>query len=856
MYRMNETTHTGKSYASHLLAAAFAALLVSNVNAQTPAPASSDQTVKMDSMVTIGSRFNDRTATDSVAPIDIFTTDDIQNNGYTELGQLLSVLVPSINFPRSANTDGTDSIRPATLRALGPGETLVLLDGKRYHTSALVNLNGSIGRGDAAVDLNTIPTFALAGAEVLRDGAAAQYGSDAIAGVINLNLRRDVGFSTTTEVGKMYMGDGATVYGAAHYGVKPDASSYFGATLYFKDSGYTNRAGPDLRQQYYGTNATTGALVAGGTTANVINGNPDSREASFNRGQIIFGDPTSYSRGFFGDFEKKISDNVTFYVTGGANHRLSYSFASWRRADDTTDIVAIYPNGFQPQINPHVTDYDLTAGFKGSLGDGWNFDLSQVYGMSLVRYYTINSLNVSYGLNTPTRFYDGSMEFDQYTSNFDVTKQWNVAFLSSPLKTAFGAEFRAETYTIQQGDPASYANGGATILYGPSTGGTPAFGAQGFPGFQPTDVTNASRNNMAGYADVENQVTSKLDIDLAARAEHYSDAGSTGTGKIGAIYKLNNWLNFRSSFSNGFRAPELQQEYFTTTSSVILTVNGVSGPYMVKTFRVNDPAAVALGATPLTPERSTNVSAGFTANPIDNFTASVDAYNILVTNRIVLSANFATTSVANFLTTQGYSGIEGGRYFTNGLDTRTQGVDFTTSYGLKLKTGDKITFYGSYNYNDTVVTYAKSTPANVLALTSNQPIFDRQNILRWERSTPMNKAVLSQTYDWGKKFSFLLREDWYGKVLQPGSASPVTAPAIIGFQSTDQWLNAKWLFDAEVSWHYNKSITIAVGANNFLNTFPTKLDSYNNTSGQSQYSSFSPFGFDGGYYYGRVNIKF
>ena len=856
MNRMNETTHTGKSYASHLLAAAFAALLVSTVNAQTPAPASSDQTVKMDTMVTIGSRFNDRTATDSVAPIDIFTTDDIQNNGYTELGQLLSVLVPSINFPRSANTDGTDSIRPATLRALGPGETLVLLDGKRYHTSALINLNGSIGRGDAAVDLNTIPTFALAGAEVLRDGAAAQYGSDAIAGVINLHLRRDVGFSTTTEVGKMFMGDGATVYGSAHYGVKPDADTYFGATLYFKNSGYTNRSGPDLRQQYYGTNATTGALVAGGTTANVINGVADGREASFNRGQVIFGDPTSYSRGLFGNFEKKISDSLSFYASGGVNHRLSYSFASWRRADDTTDIVALYPNGFQPQINPHVTDYDFSAGFKGTLGDGWNFDVSQVFGSSLVRYYTINSLNVSYGLNSPRRFYDGSMEFDQYTTNLDLTKQWNVAGLSSPLKTAIGGEFRSESYAIRQGDPASYANGGSTILYGPSTGGTPAFGAQGFPGFQPTDVTNASRNNVAAYVDVENQVTPKLDIDVAARIERYSDAGSTETGKIAAIYKLTNWLNFRSSVSNGFRAPELQQEYFTTTSSVILTVNGVSGPYMVKTFRVSDPAASALGSTPLTPERSTNVSAGFTANPTENFTASIDAYNILVTNRIVLSANFATTSVASFLTGLGYSGIEGGRYFTNGLDTRTQGFDFTTSYGLKLKSGDKITFYGSYNYNDTVITYAKSTPANVLALTSNQPIFDRQNILRWERSTPMNKAVISQTYDWGKKFSFLLREDWYGKVLQPGSASPVTAPAIIGFQATDQWLNAKWLFDAEVSWHYNKSITIAVGANNLLNTFPTKLDPYNNTSGLSQYSSFSPFGFDGGYYYGRVNIKF
>ena len=853
---MNVTPNTWRSLTPKLLkTAALAALITTSLNAQTTAPASSDQTVKMDTMVTLGSRFNDRTVTDAIAPIDVFTSEDLNNNGYTELGQLLSVLVPSIDFPRSANTDGTDTIRPATLRGLGPAETLLLLNGKRYHTSALVNLNGSVGRGDAAVDLNTIPSFALNGAEVLRDGAAAQYGSDAIAGVINLRLRHDVGFSTTTEVGQFFAGDGATVYGAANYGVKLSPGGFFNVPLYFKDSGNTNRSGPDLRQQYYGTNAT-GALIAAGTTANVINGTPNPLEATFNRNQVIFGDPISHSRGIFANFEMPVTSNLTFYANGGANHRLSYSYASWRRAADATDVRAIYPNGFQPQINPHVTDYDLTTGIKGSIGDGWNFDLSQVMGASIVRYFTINSVNVTYGKNSQTRFYDGAMEFDQYTSNFDLSKQWNVAGLSAPVKTAVGAEYRKETYNITQGDSASWDNGGVLVLDGPSIGSVPAYGAQGFPGFRPTDNTNASRNNVAGYFDIENQLTSRLGIDIAGRAEKYSDAGSTATGKVGAIYKLTNWLNFRSSISNGFRAPELQQEYFTTTSSVILTVNGVSGPYEVKTFRVNDAAAVALGSKRLVPENSTNFSAGFTATPSENLTASFDYYNICITNRIVLSANFATTSVASFLSGLGYSGTEGGRYFTNGLDTRTQGLDFTTSYALKFKTGDSMTFTGAYNYNDTVVTYTKATPANVLTLTSNQPIFDRQNVLRFERGTPMNKAVLSQTYNWGKQFSFLLREDWYGKVLSAGSASPVTAPAIIGFQATDQWLNPKWLFDAQASWHINKRITLAVGANNFLNTYPSKLSAANNTTGLTQYSSFSPFGFDGGYYYGRVDVKF
>jgi len=809
--------------------------------------------VKLETFVTLGSRFKDRTVAESPVPIDIVTSDDLHNNGYTELAQNLSVIIPSLDFPRPANTDGTDTVRPATLRGLGPGETLVLLNGKRFHQSALVNLNGSVGKGDAAVDLNSIPSFALGGAEVLRDGAAAQYGSDAIAGIINLHLRQDTGFSTEATVGQFYAGDGATISGSGNYGIALKQGGFVNVTATFRDSGYTDRSGPDLRQQYFGTNATTGKLVAPASTSLAVNGVADSRE-TFDLHDSRFGDPVSHSRGLFFNAELPLGGGIDFYAFGGVNTRHSFSYASWRRPADSTNVRAIYPNGFQPQINPHVQDASLTAGLSGVLA-GWKWDLSETYGQNNLFYYTVNSVNVSYGTASPTRFYDGELSFRQATTNLDLTREFETG-LSAPLKTAVGLEYRHDNYVIKQGDTASWANGGITVLDGPSTGSTPSFGAQGFPGFRPVDATDSSRENIAGYVDVENQVTKRLNLDVAGRAEHYSDAGSTETGKLSALYKLTDWLNARASFSNGFRAPQLQQEYFTTTSSVILTVNGVTGPYDVKTFQVNSPAAVALGATPLKPEQSTNFSGGFSATPLPGLTASVDYYNIGITNRIVLSSSFATTSVANYLTTQGYPGIEGGRYFTNGIDTRTQGVDVTTSYDLKLRNGDKLTLTGGFNYNDTTVTYAKSTPAKVLSLTTNQPIFDRQAILRFERGTPLDKFAFSANYDLGKRFSFLVRETWYGKVLSAGAWTTANPAATPGAVATDQWLGAKWLTDVELAWHLTHNLTVAVGANNVFNVYPDKFDAANNTTGLSQYSSFSPFGFNGGFWYTRVSARF
>ena len=729
------------------------------------------------------------------------------------------------------------------MRGLSPDQTLVLLNGKRFHASALVNLNGSVGRGSAAVDLNAVPSFALDGAEVLRDGAAAQYGSDAIAGVINLPLRRDLGYSLTSTGGQFYNHDGATFGVSANYGEKlGDKGGFVNVTGYFKNRGYTGRSGPDLRQQYFGTNAA-GALVAPGTTIGVINGTPDPREATFNRSKVIFGDPVAHERGFFLNSELPLSNGLLAYAFGGMSRRESRSFASWRRPADSTDVRAIYPDGFQPQINPHVGDASLTGGVKGDLG-GWKWDFSDTWGRNQIDYYTINSVNVTYGAASQTRFYDGLLGFQQNTANFDLTGQIDAG-LPSALKTAAGLEYRWDNYWIKQGDHASWDNGGQLVLDGPSKGTVPAYGAQGFPGFRPTDETNMTRSNVAGYVDVETQITKKWMIDAAGRAEHYSDSGDTVTGKIATRYEVTPWLAARASFSNGFRAPALQQATFTTTSSVILTVNGLTGPYQVKTFQIADPAAVALGATPLKPEKSTNFSGGFTFTPFKGFAASVDYYNIAIHDKIVLSSNFATTSVANFLTAQGYPGLEGGRYFTNAVNSRTQGLDVTAHYALRLANSDHLALTAGFNYNDTVVTYIKGTPANVLTLTGGTPIFDRQSTLRYERGVPLDKGNFSVTYNLGKRFTFLVRENWYGKVLSAGTTA-----------ATDQYLAAKFVTDAEVAWHIRPELSIALGANNVFNTYPDKFNAANNTSGLAQYSSFSPFGFNGGFYYSRLNYKF
>ncbi len=807
----------------------------SGTNAST---ASADQPVKLDAFVSTGTRFNDRTVTTSAVPIDVLVGADVRENGYTEIGQVLQEQIPSLDFPRPTITDGTDHVRPASLRGLSPDETLVLVNGKRRHTSALVNLNGSVGRGSSAVDLNAFPPASIGSIEVLRDGAAAQYGSDAIAGVINLLLRKDIGAELSTTVGQNDASDGAIVETAFNGGVPLGDGGFLNATAFYRSRGLTNRAGLDARQQYFGRDPVTGAPVAIGSVANVYNGTPDPREASFNRRDSIQGDPFIHEGGIFLNSEVPLGNGLKAYAFGGYTYRDGTSAANWRQPGNSNNVRSIYPNGFLPLINAKIIDGSISAGVDGRF-DAWDWSLSETAGLSQIRYYTKNSVNASYGAASPTNFYDGNLQFEQATTNFDFSRPFDIG-LSAPLKVAAGAEYRYEDYQIKPGDVASWGNGGQLVLDGPAAGTQPAFGAQGFPGFRPTDATDKSRGNIAGYIEGDNQLTQQWDLDLAVRAEHYQVAGSTVDGKIATRYELLSWLAARASANTGFRAPSLAQSYFTTTSTNF--INGL--PYDIKTFQVTDPAARLLGATDLKPEKSVNYSGGFTLQPIEHLTATIDYYYIKIDDRVVLSSNF-TNNIATFLSSQGFPGIGGGRYFTNAVDTRTQGADVTARYNWKFANGDRLNLTGAFNYNQTRVTYIKPTPANVLAVTNGTPIFDRQSQLRFEQGTPRQTYTMGATYDLRKMFTFTAREVRYGSVLSPGTTAP-----------TDQWLGAKWLTDIEVAYHWNTRLTFAIGANNVFDVYPDKNNAANNTSGINEYSSFSPFGFNGGFYYTRATFKF
>lgn len=810
-----------------------------------PDQPASDEVVPLDQFVTLGSRFNNRTPTNSPVPVDVITGEDLhQGGGYTDLTQLLATVDAGIDFPHPTNQDGYDSARAAAFGGLAPDQTLVLLNGKRLHTSADVHANGSIGLAGSQVDLDAIPAFALAGAEILRDGASAQYGSDAIAGVVDFRLRQDLGYSFTTTVGEYENHDGATVSGSANYGARLGATTGFiNVTAYFKNAGYTNRSGYDLRQQYFGTSATTGALVAPGTTAGQIVGIPDPREATIPRHDSIIGDPSDHSKGVFLNFALPLNQTVELYSFGGFNRRLSTAYASWRRPADDNTLRTIYPNGFQAQILPHLQDLTMTFGARGALG-GWKWDLSETYGSSQIRYYSNNSANVSFGAASPTSFYDGELLFDQAETDLDLTREL-ATMLPLPLKAAVGGEYRHENYQIFQGDYDSWANGGVPILDGPDKGNPAPIGAQGFPGFQPADQVNVNRDSVAGYVDLDQPLTARWDLDVAGRVERYNDAGSAVTGKAATIYQLFDWLSARASFSNGFRAPALQQEYLTATSEVLVSVNGATVPLAVRTFGVNNPAAVALGATPLKPEKSTNFSGGFTFQPTDNLTGSIDYYDIRVAHQIAISSNFTSTSVAGYLAGLGDAGLDGGRYFTNGVSLRDQGFDATARYNLKLADGDQLTLSAAYDYTRPLVTSVKTTPGNVLALTGGTPIVSRQVILRIQRGFPLARSVLAETYDWGKHFTFVVREDWYGRVLNSGTTAAL-----------DYYLNPQWVADAEVAWHITRNVSLAVGLDNLLDTYPDKQNSANNTSGLTQYSQISPYGYDGAFCYSRIDLRF
>jgi iron complex outermembrane recepter protein len=847
-----------------------------------------DSVVRLDAFVTTGSRFNNRTVTDSAVPIDVVSGVELQKGGYTETAQMLQNAIPSFNFPRPSLTDGTDHIRPATLRGLAPDQVLLLVNGKRRHTSSLVNLNGSIGRGSVSTDFNAIPSAAIGRIEVLRDGASAQYGSDAIAGVINVILRHDTGWGGDISFGATGEGDGEDMKLNAYAGTElGQGRGTLFLNVWSRDKEPTNRSLPDTRQQYFGTNTGTGLPTA--ISANFGTGTGlvppaagvtlDSREATIRRINHRFGDPMTKDHGAWFNGEYQLTDELDAYFFGGFSKRHANGAGFFRRPGDDRTVRAIYPNGFLPFIQSEVWDMSWAGGVEGK-SNGFDWDLSSVYGYNTLDYRTAESANVTLGNTSPTSFYSGQLKFKQWTTNFDVTTQASLG-LATPLKVAAGVEFRTEDYAIGAGEPDSYRNGGVTIIGGPANGSLAAVGAQVFPGFRPSDARSNSRDSKAVYVDFEQDLSERVVVSAAARFEDYSDFGTSTTGKVASRVKVAGGFALRGSVASGFRAPHLAQSWFSSTATNF--IGGV--PFDIVTFPVSAPGARALGSSPLTPEESTSFSFGGTWNPNENLSVTVDAYQIEIDDRIVLSSNFTGTAVINLLASQGVTGIGGGRYFTNAVDTETKGFDVSARYTLKTDNLGKFTFTANYNSNKTKATRIKDATPTLAAITTT-PLFDLTETIRLERGQPRSAANLSVAWDLDR-WSFLVRNTYYGEVslvaftgatqaqidaLTPGYDVELrpAVPGTVGGTTTSQQIiqnfGAKWLTDLDVSYKLTKAITLSAGAANLLDVYPdenirSRLANGapfngNDNAGIFPYNSVSPFGFNGVTYYGKVSFRY
>jgi iron complex outermembrane recepter protein len=818
-----------------------AVLLMPALSSQAVAQESQAAEEKAEVITVTGSRVSGRTAAETAVPVDIISGDDLAKSGTTELNQALATSLPSFNFPRPGLADGTDTVRPATLRGLSPDQSLVLVNGKRRHSASLVNVNGTIGRGASAVDLNSIPMGAVGSVEVLRDGASAQYGSDAIAGVLNVKLREasdggnvsfgysyrdteytiptgsipaNANWSAANPISRSRT-DGDTIILSGWKGLELGNTGFLTLSFEYKDADRTERGGYDVRQQY--------PLLADGSF--------DPREATIERFNAWYGEPEVEQTTLFANAGIDLNGGK-LYGWAGYQKREAVSGGFYRRALDARNVIEIYPDGFLPLIAPTVDDLSAAVGYEWVDG-AWDMDASLVYGSNKMSFDIINTLNRSIGPTSKTEFDAGGFDYNQLVLNFSGARFVTVDGLYSDLSVAAGVEARREAYGIFAGEPDSYRNGGVLLNGSPT-----ASGAQVFPGFRPASELDKSRTAVGVYLDLEANVTEKFLASVALRAEDYSDFGSNVTGKFAGRYDVSDDFAIRGSVQNGFRAPSLQQQYFTTTSTNF--IGGV--PFDITTFSVDNPVAVALGAQPLDAEDSFNYSLGVTFK-VGEANVTIDAYQINVDDRIVLSENLTAANVRQFLENEGFIGSGGGRFFINGVDTETQGVDVVVNYPWVTDNMGSFNITFAANFNDTKVTRVPSVPV-LEALSPAPSLFSRVNIKTFEEGTPDNKFAFTTDWNFGE-FGATFRATRYGDVLVPNNNA-----------ANDYYLDAKVIADIEGRWDITDNVRWTVGIDNIADTYPVEAPIAQNGTGNTPFSNYSPFGRAGRLVYTRLSYNF
>ena len=795
--------------------------------------------VSLGEVILVGSRSPKRTSTDTPVAVDVIDVSEVNTQtGKIEVNEMLQYAAPSFNANKQSGSDGADHIDPASLRGLGPDQTLVLVNGKRRHQSSLINIFGTRGRGNTGTDLNAIPANSIKRIEILRDGASAQYGSDAIAGVINIVLKDQVekfsgsvnyGFYNTNAEGDFPEGtpntdgnrldtdrdgnaigddqnfDGGSVKVAANYGFAVAEEGYANFTVEYLNKNKTLRPGFDFR-----------------------------------RG---FGEASIEGVNFMGNLSIPISENSEFYAFGGRNYRDTDAYAFTRNNPTARNVVDIYPNGFTPRITSIITDNSVAAGFRTQTESGWNIDLSNTWGKNLFHYYIKGTVNASLGDISATDFDAGGHNLSQNVINLDFSKYYED--MLEGVNFAFGAEYRTENFQIFAGEEGSYATydvDGRPITnpdlqqqpIDPITGDPRPGGSQGFPGYGPDNEVDRSRSNVSLYADAEFEFTEAFLLAAAARFENYSDFGSTINGKLAARLKATEDINIRGSVSTGFRAPSLAQIYYN-----LKFTNFVGGQALESLLSPNNsPVTASFGIGPLQEETALNASLGFTAN-FGKFTATVDGYFINVQDRIVLTGNFDAPQIDN---------VEAAQFFANGADTETFGLDIVLSHEMELGEG-KLTSSFIGNFNDMTITDVKNGNLN------EQTFFGERDKSFLLASAPDSKLTLNLNYDINRfdvalgltRFSdvTLLDFQMFEDVADYGSLANQVAAASDVYDS-------KIVTDLNLGFKISDALKLNVGSNNLFNVYPDQQDDWTEAGG---YWDAVQMGFGGSYYYAKLNIN-
>jgi iron complex outermembrane receptor protein len=776
-----------------------------------------------------GSRVKGRTVFDSPVPIDRYGRRELEQAvaGSGEVGAALQALSPSINQPRVSASGASDSVRVIQLRGLAPDQVLVLVNGKRRHTNAVLDLEG-IFQGTLPVDLNTLPASAIERIEVLRDGAGAQYGSDAIAGVINIQLKEQPdGGSASIHLGANHTRfaptgrtttDGQSVQLAMDQGLRfgEDGRLRLGGEVFHKAG--THRAGPS-DAAWTSWNSTPADLALDG--------------------QVLFksGDPQQQGASLFYNASLPLGGALDGYSFATLHQRRSEGAAFFRYPGDPNNVPAVYPQGYRPVTTGEVTDLGWVGGLRFSAGD-WDADASLRLGDNRFDYGVKHSLNASLGDASPTSFHLARFEARQLSGNLDATRRLPLPFLAAPLNVAVGAEWLHEGYRSRPGDAASYAAG-------PFTSAPP--GAQAGPGLRPEDAVSLSRDALAAYGDAEADLSRDWRLTAALRQTHLSDAGDATTGKLATRYRLTpQWL-LRGAVSTSFRAPALAQTGFRF-ATLNFNADG-TGLQNNALLPASDALARAFGAQPLKPETSRQLSLGTAWSNDEGTSLSVDAYRIRVRDRIVRSSDLQSDAVTAYLAGLGRSDIQSVAFLTNAVDTRTTGVDIALNHALALWRGT-LQLSAALNLNRTAVDRVAPPSASLAAIDPGLSLLGSDALLRITRGTPRSKLVLSA--DWqGPQWGINLRATRYGTVwaysFDDSAALVDGAPA--------QALGDTWVADAEVSLKLTPGFSVALGVNNLFNRYPARTLAGSSYGGAFPYNFIDPTGLNGAYYHARAEWR-